>query len=1462
MPQQSAVRRSLGSPRRLALVAAAIAALLGLAVQMSIAASRKPPRPDLTVARLGNPPATLAVGAKLTAADTTKNRGRATAGKSTTRYYLSLDKKKSRTDALLGSRSVPRLRGGRSSKGRKAVTVPTVPAGAYYLLACADDRKKVRESNERNNCRSSTKTAAITATDPGPGPGPGPGPANAAPTVRTSGGALAYTEGADAAAVDPEVVVVDDGATLAGATVRIASGHEAADALTFSDQLGISGSYDTGTGVLTLTGSAPVADYEKALRSVGFRHGGDAPAPARTVEFRASDGSLESAPASREVQIAPVNDAPTVTATGGTLTYAPPDPVALDPGLVVADPDSAQLTGATVAVTSGWAQATDELAFVDNDPADAVTLGSDDDATGTLTLTGTASVAAYQAALRAVTYQSTASAPATRTASFTVSDGAATSAAATRQIAHNAKPLATDDSFAAVGNTGLFVGTTPPAGQPAKAIAGSVLANDSDPETAQGNLTATPQTDVLTPGGGRVTVEPDGNFTYFPPVGGTTSDTFTYTVSDGSATDEGMVTITLPSQVWYVSNSAAGNSGTSAAPFDTLAQAQGASAAGDHVFVFDGDNTTTGLDGGFTMKANQRLVGEGVDLFVADSTLYSGDAAKRPTLTRAGADVITLASGGQVRGLDVDPSGTGGGIFGTGVNGATIARVSVNDTATLGAQPGIELDGTSGTFNFEDVTVSTSGSTATGIRLNNAGTVNFVDAGTITIASNGAAALDAAGTTVAGTFDQVTATASGAGGVRLSGTAGVKNFGDGVGTDLSVTTASGAPAAFGAANAGTVNVAGGTAIARATGGPAIDVTGTAGTLAFDDVDSTGSANDGVNVDGLGAGTFSANSGTIGGYQGIGFDLNGGSGAVSFPGSFLDAPGPTVARVAGRGPGAGSVTFSGSIADTNDAGGGIVVQGNTGGSTSFTNASKVLNTLTADAVSFTTSDGHTLSLTGGGLDVDTTTGKGIEATASGTLQVTGSGNTIDTTTGRALNVTDTDIHANDLNFQRIASNGAPNGIVLSNTGNLGGSLVVAGNGGACTSAATCTGGAIQGSTGAGIDLTNVPGGASLTRMAVTGGQDDGIRATTVGTSGSAGLGLTSGFVSGNGNAVAERGLDYDNVRGPSSINSTTVTGSAEENARIDTDNGTLALTVSGSTFSSNSSTTGGDGITLYGDGNAVIRANVSGNTFSANRDDAFQLVTNGTPETTATMDLTFNNNSVNAGGNSGSPSAQSALNFDSAGSTTVKVAMNGGTVQGSDGSALILNPIGTSSFDAAISGVTIGTETALSGSETGIGIRAIPAQAANADIALTNNTIRNTAQTAMYLRHNDGAGTSDFTVTGNTISGVGSGFEAIWVQSGSVNTDTTTVCADIGGTSPALENTFAGVASGGATDIGFRRPSAAAGAHLKLPGFDGNMANLTAYVQNRNVGSPTVANTSGALEAGPASCEAPAAPTLP
>jgi hypothetical protein len=70
--------------------------------------------------------------------------------------------------------------------------------------------------------------------------------------VTTSAGSDSYTSGAAAILVDGAATVTDpDSATLTGATVSISSGFTAGDTLAFTNQLGITGSYNSSSGVLS-----------------------------------------------------------------------------------------------------------------------------------------------------------------------------------------------------------------------------------------------------------------------------------------------------------------------------------------------------------------------------------------------------------------------------------------------------------------------------------------------------------------------------------------------------------------------------------------------------------------------------------------------------------------------------------------------------------------------------------------------------------------------------------------------------------------------------------------------------------------------------------------------------------------------------------------------------------------------------------------------------------------------------------------------------------------------------------------------------------------------------------------------------------------------------------------------------------------------------------------------------------
>src|SRR5262249_27516577 len=114
----------------------------------------------------------------------------AEARSSTTRYYMSLDAVKNAGDTLLiGTRSVPALAVSAFNSGTANVTIPdTTPLGAYYVLACADDRASVVESDEGNNCVASAAVLRVPGTTRGASAVPTP------PATATRGSKFSVTD--------------------------------------------------------------------------------------------------------------------------------------------------------------------------------------------------------------------------------------------------------------------------------------------------------------------------------------------------------------------------------------------------------------------------------------------------------------------------------------------------------------------------------------------------------------------------------------------------------------------------------------------------------------------------------------------------------------------------------------------------------------------------------------------------------------------------------------------------------------------------------------------------------------------------------------------------------------------------------------------------------------------------------------------------------------------------------------------------------------------------------------------------------------------------------------------------------------------------------------------------------------------------------------------------------------------
>ncbi|MCP5184674.1 MAG: DUF4347 domain-containing protein, partial [Pseudomonadales bacterium] len=139
--------------------------------------------------------------------------------------------------------------------------------------------------------------------------------ANQAPAMSAMEGvALAYTENDGASAVTASVLLDDaDDINLESAVIQITGNYVSGeDVLAFVDQNGITGTWVAGTGTLTLSGTASVANYQAALRSITYTNtSDDTSTTTRTISFTVNDGGADSNTQTRDIAVASVNDDPT-----------------------------------------------------------------------------------------------------------------------------------------------------------------------------------------------------------------------------------------------------------------------------------------------------------------------------------------------------------------------------------------------------------------------------------------------------------------------------------------------------------------------------------------------------------------------------------------------------------------------------------------------------------------------------------------------------------------------------------------------------------------------------------------------------------------------------------------------------------------------------------------------------------------------------------------------------------------------------------------------------------------------------------------------------------------------------------------------------------------------------------------------------------------------------------------------
>jgi VCBS repeat-containing protein len=264
-----------------------------------------------------------------------------------------------------------------------------------------------------------------------------------------------------------------------------------------------------------------------------------------------------------------------------TLQYDAGTPaVPITASLTVSSTDATTLASATVSITSGFVSAGDSLGFASQN---GIT-GSYNASTGVLTLTGTASLADYQAALRSVTYSDSQAlaASSTRTISFQVNDGSAASNLSnvvTRSIAvaTNTAPTCSNVSASTDKNTAVTI---------------NVLSSCSDADgdtltTASVNTTGTLGT-VTINSDGSISYNPNGQFSSLA-AGQTATDSFTFQVSDGYQ-DSSPATVTVT--ITGVNNPAV-LANIETTPLDYQAQSP-AVAVTSTLTVSDADDTTLG----------------------------------------------------------------------------------------------------------------------------------------------------------------------------------------------------------------------------------------------------------------------------------------------------------------------------------------------------------------------------------------------------------------------------------------------------------------------------------------------------------------------------------------------------------------------------------------------------------------------------------------------------------------------------------------------------------------------------------------------------------------------------------------------------------------------------------------------------------------------------------------------------
>jgi VCBS repeat-containing protein len=1191
-----------------------------------------------------------------------------------------------------------------------------------------------------------------------------------------------------------------------------------------------------------------------------YVHDGSETPASDSFTYKANDGLADSNVATVTITITPVNDAP----------VAVPDAYSVDEG--------GTLNGSSVLANDTDAENNPLTAVLVSGPANASSFVLNADGTFTYVHNGSE----------------------TTSDSFTykANDGSLDSNTTTVTITINPvneAPTAVNDAYS-VNEGGTLNGS-------------SVLTNDTDPEndTLNAVLVSGPAN------ASSFTLNPDGTFTYVHNGSETTSDSFTYKANDG-ALDSNVATVTItitavndaPVAVpdAYSVNEGGTLNGTSVLTNDTDAEnnpltavlVSGPSNAasftlnpdGTFTYVHNGSETTSDS---FTYKANDGSLDSNTTTVTITITPVNDAPVANPDAYNVNfhGSLTVIAPG--VLGNDTDADGPG--LTAILVSTTTQGNLTFNADGSFsythtGASPGTD----SFTYKANDGSLDSNVTTVTITIANQtpvAGNDAFLGVGNTELrVGTGAAAHPAAvvsGSVLANDTDPdggpspLTVTAfdavSGAGGtvtmnpngtfnfLPATGFTGVDSFtytiSDGLDTDTGTVTVTLVERVW------YVNpTAAGPQTGRSTD-PFATIGQAQGASAINDyihvaqgVQATGILlKNGQRLIGSGVALV------VGPYTLTGATIRPSLGSAVILASNNLVTGLNVGGI-GAGVTGSSVT-AGTITEVGVTSGGDGISlTNSGGTFTITNV-----TLTPGA--------RGLAITGGGvtiaatnLDVTTTGSTGIVGNA-GTLNVGAGvdGSTVNTTNGIGISLSNMTVGAA---FRSVNASGAANGINLTNTS---GGFTVTGSG------VAGSGGTIQNTTGRGANFQH-NGSVSLSFMNFTNtsstngsaasvcgdtftGTNLGCNAaihlqgvtlaslSNVNVNGSAQIGINGNSVSnltmsnvtvtGAGNETFEHGVQFVNLSGTGSITNSTFSNNFYRQFTAQNSSGTLTLSVTGSTFSSTGAATGAQGVLISGHGTANITTNVQSSIFTNNFGAGY--FSDGADS--AVLNVTVANGTFTNNGGGG-------VNVSTNNTAPLTYSITGNTLTGTQNSAIVVFKAATSntSMSGTVSGNTIGLAGVPNSGTPAFSVAILlDGQGSGTyTAAADNNIVRNFGTFGIWHSASDSL-TSNVAIRNNTISEPSAGATAgVFAQSGTLSTNTTSVCADIQG------NLISGATYAGGQ---IRVRNRFATTTFRLPGFAGpfnSTAAVMTFLSGQNNAATVTATISGNTFQGGAACVAP------